>query len=689
MYNNFNYKLNYTRKRYYMDVSSAKNRIDELINLLNKYSRLYYTRDISEISDYEYDQLYAELKSIESDFPELIRVDSPTQRVGDAILTSFERHVHKSRLYSLDNTYSYDELRTWYKKICTEFQRDDIELVAELKIDGLAISLIYRDGLLVTGATRGNGIEGENITTNIRAIKSIPIALEDKSVSIDVRGEIYMPYSSFEALNDEAKQLGQKELANPRNAAAGTLRQLDPKIVAKRGLAMFSYAAIFDNYDEQPKTHYETLQKLADLGLVTNSNTKLCKNIDEVIDFCKEFETKRFELGYATDGVVVKVNDISIQNSLGYTAKSPKWATAFKFPPEEICTKLLDVENGVGKTGAITPVAILAPVSLAGSIVKRASLHNYDEVNRLGVMINDYVWVKKAAEIIPKVVSVDVTKRDGSQISIKRPKKCPVCKTKLVVPFGEVNLYCPNKEKCPAQTEAKIEYFVSKNAMDIDGLGTSLVKLLLDKGLIKDAADLFALKKEDLLSLDGFQEKLASNIINAIENRRRPSLSSFLVGLSIKHVGKETADLLVGTFDTIEKLKNATEAQIDAIDGIGDKIATEVCEWFKNKDNLILLEKFENLGVEPQVVLQTKISDELAGKSFVITGTLSKPRAEFEKLIKDHGGKTTSAVSKNTSFVLAGDSPGSKLLKAQALGVTILNENSFLDLLRKGDFNEK
>lgn len=663
--------------------SAEKNRIDELISLLNKYSYLYYTKDISEISDYEYDQLYSELKSLEEAHPELIREDSPTQRVGDTVSEAFAEHTHKNRLYSLDNTYSYDELRIWYKKICEQFDKTDIELVAELKIDGLAISLIYEDGLLSIGATRGNGTVGENITSNIRAINPIPLALTEK-VSVDVRGEIYMPFSSFNTLNEEAKISGQKEFANPRNAAAGTLRQLDPKIVAKRGLSMFSYAAIFDNPSSQPKTHYDTLKYLSKLGLRTNKNTRLCKTIDEVISFCEEFEKKRFELDYATDGVVVKINDISIQNALGYTAKSPKWATAFKFPPEEMCTKLLAIEDGVGKTGAITPVAILEPIHLGGSIVKRASLHNYDEVKRLGVMIGDWVWVKKAAEIIPKVVSVEKSRRDGTQTPVKIPKTCPICKSKLIIPYGEVNLYCTNRDSCEAQIEAKIEFFVSKNAVDIDGVGSSLVRVLLETGLIRDAADLYALTKEDLLELEGFQEKSASNVINAINNRRHPSLARFLTGLNIKHVGSETAELLVNKFDTLEKLKNAKESDIDAIDGIGDKIAETVSQWFQEPKNLELLEKFQRLGVEPQAAKKTLLSDTFEGKSFVITGTLSKPRAEFERLIKEHGGKTTSAVSKNTSFLLAGESPGSKLLKAESLNVTILNETAFFEMLEAG-----
>ncbi len=663
-----------------MDKNTAKNRIDVLIELLNKYSRLYYTQDISEVSDYEYDLLYSELKSLEEKYPSLIREDSPTKRVGDKVLNSFEQHTHKNRLYSLDNTYSYDELRHWYKKICDEFQKNDIELVAELKIDGLAVSLIYENSLLKVGSTRGNGVVGENITANIRAINAIPLSLSEKGVSVDVRGEVYMPYKSFNKLNETAKLKEQKIFANPRNAAAGTLRQLDSKIVASRGLSMFSYAAIFDDEKVQPKTHFDTLKLLAKYGLVTNPNTRLCKNVEEVIDFCVEFETKRFELDYATDGVVVKVNDFAIQNALGYTAKSPKWATAFKFPPEEMTTKLLRIENSVGKTGAITPVAILEPVSLGGSIVKRASLHNYDEVKRLGVMIGDYVRIKKAAEIIPKVVQVEIQKRDGTQTPIEPPKECPICHSSLVIPEGEVNLYCSNKESCEAQTEAKIQFFVSKNAVDIDGIGSQLVKTLLETGLIRDEADIFALTKEDLLGLEGFQEKSASNIIGSIQKAKTPALSSFLTGLNIKHVGKETAELITNNFDTLEAIKCASVGELSSIDGLGDKIAIAVVDWFNEPSNIKLLEKFKLLGVEPQKPEKSVVSDKLAGKTFVITGTLSKPRADFEKIIKSMGAKTSSAVSKNTSYVLAGDSPGSKLLKAQTLGVKILNEDEFFVL---------
>lgn len=657
----------------------AKNRINELVEILNKYSRLYYSQDISAISDFEYDSLYAELKKIEADYPQFIRKDSPTQRVGDVISQSFEEHVHKNRLYSLDNTYSYDELRAWYKKICTEFERDDIELVAELKIDGLAISLIYENGELKVGATRGNGSVGENITSNIRAINAIPLSLTEK-ISVDVRGEIYMPYSSFEKLNQDAIENNQKVFANPRNAAAGTLRQLDSKVVAARGLSMFSYASIFEG-ENKPKTHYESLKKLTELGLVTNPITRLCKSVEDVIDFCIEFEQKRFELNYATDGVVVKVNDYSIQNALGFTAKSPKWATAFKFPPEEMSTKLIDIETGIGKTGAITPVAILEPVNLAGTIVKRASLHNYDEIKRLGLMIGDVVRVKKAAEIIPKVIAVEIEKRDGTQRPVTLPKICPICGSELIVPEGEVNLYCKNKEFCQAQIIAKLEFFVSKSAMDIDGVGSQLVKTLFEAGLIHDAADLYLLTKEDLLSLEGFKDKSATNVITSIEKSKNPTFNRFLTGLNIKHVGKETADLLIDKFETLETLKNASLQEISDIDGVGEKIAQSVVQWFSEEKNIELLNKFKQVGVKIQNAQKTVLSNIFEGKSFVITGTLSKPRAEFENIIKTNGGKTSSSVSKNTSFVLAGDSPGSKLLKAEKLGVKILDENEFFILL--------
>ncbi len=657
----------------------VKNRIDELVEKLNKYSRLYYSQDFSAVSDFEYDSLYAELKELELKYPQFLRNDSPTQRVGDVVSQSFEEHVHKNRLYSLDNTYSYDELRAWYKKICTEFERDDIELVAELKIDGLAISLIYEDGELKVGATRGNGSIGENITSNIRAIKAIPLSLTEK-VSVDVRGEIYMPYSSFEKLNQDAIENNQKVFANPRNAAAGTLRQLDSKVVAARGLSMFSYASIFEG-ENKPKTHYDSLKKLTEFGLVTNPITRLCKNVEEVIDFCIEFEQKRFELNYATDGVVVKVNDYSIQNALGFTAKSPKWATAFKFPPEEMSTKLIDIETGIGKTGAITPVAILEPVNLAGTVVKRASLHNYDEIKRLGLMIGDVIRVKKAAEIIPKVIAVETEKRDGTQRPVVLPKICPICGAELIVPEGEVNLYCKNKEFCQAQIIAKLEFFVSKSAMDIDGVGSQLVKTLFEAGFIHDAADLYLLNKEDLLGLEGFKDKSATNVITSIEKSKKTTFSKFLTGLNIKHVGKETADLLVDKFETLARLKSASLQEISDIDGVGEKIAQSVVQWFAEEKNIELLNKFEQVGVKIKNVEKTILSSIFEGKSFVITGTLSKPRAEFENIIKINGGKTSSSVSKNTSFVLAGDSPGSKLLKAEKLGVKILDENEFFILL--------
>ena len=471
----------------------VQNRISFLRDELNKYAYNYYVLDNPLISDFEYDKLFSELKELEEQNPEMVTPDSPTQRVG-GISSGFEEVKHKYRLYSLDNTYNYDELKKWYERVTKECG-DNVELVCELKIDGLAIALSYKNGLFVQGATRGNGIVGEEITQNLKTVKAIPLKLF-QNADVDVRGEIYMPISSFEKLNKEAE----KPFANPRNAAAGSLRQLDSTITAKRDLSMFTYTAIIEKADEEPKTHWDSIQYIKKLGFKTNPNMRLVNDIDGAIEFCKEWEDRRFELDYATDGVVIKVNSFACQNELGFTSRAPKWATAFKFPPEEISTVLKNIELGVGKTGAVTPVAILEPVQLAGSTVSRASLHNFDEIKRLDVRIGDRVLIKKAAEIIPKVIKVVDTPEHESLPVYSVEMKCPECDSPLVEREGEVNLYCSN-EKCPSVLKAKLEYWVSKEAMDIDFIGPSIIAQLYSLGMVKYPVDFYKLSEEDFLKL--------------------------------------------------------------------------------------------------------------------------------------------------------------------------------------------
>ena len=655
-------------------------RINFLKDEINKANYKYYVEDNPSISDFEYDRMFAELKKLESENPLFITPDSPTQRVG-SLSEKFFPHKHKYRLYSLDNTYEYEDLEDWYKKITKEYGEQ--ELVCELKIDGLAMALTYENGIFVRGVTRGDGITGEDITNNLKTIKSIPLKLFEP-VSVEVRGEVYMPKESFEKLNEENLKNGEKLFANPRNAAAGSIRQLDSTITAKRDLSMFCYTAIFTgDIKNSPKTHYESLMYLKKLGFKVNPNISLCKNAKEAVQYCKEWDEKRFGLDYATDGVVIKVNNLLVQQEMGFTSRAPKWATAFKFPPEEVTTKLIAVEESVGKTGAITPVAILEPVQLGGSTVSRASLHNFDEVGRLDVRIGDRVYIKKAAEIIPKVVKVIEDEQHYKLPEYTPPEKCPSCGSRLNTHEGEVNLYCNNPD-CPAKRCAKIEYWVSKDAMDIDKVGPSIIEQLYNKGFAKTPVDLYKLSMQDFMQLDLVKEKSAFNMYNAIQESKNRSLSRLLTAFTIKNVGKETAGVLANEFGTLENLMNASVEDLSRVEGVGGIIAQDIYDFFRKPENIEMINELKSLGVEPAPPAEN-ISDEFKGKTFVLTGTLQNmTRDEASEKIKQMGGKTSSSVSKNTSFVIAGENAGSKLDKAQKLGVIILTENDFLNMIGYG-----
>ncbi len=657
----------------------VEERIQYLKDEINKSNYKYYVEENPYLSDFDYDKMFTELEELEEKYPLLKTPDSPTQRVG-SVSEKFFSHTHKYRLYSLDNTYSAEELKKWYERVCKEYNKK-LQLVCELKIDGLAIALTYDKGLFTLGVTRGDGVTGENITPNLKTIKAIPLKLFEPK-TLEVRGEIYMPKTSFEKLNEESLAKGEKVFANPRNAASGSLRQLDSKITAKRDLSMFTYTGIFeDAEDKNIKTHYDGMMYLKKLGFKVNPNIRLVDDIQGAIDYCNEWATKRFDLNYATDGVVIKVNDFAIQKDLGFTARAPKWATAFKFPPEEVATKVLDIEVNTGKTGIVTPVAILEPVQLAGSTVARASLHNFDEIKRLDIRIGDTVLIKKAAEIIPKVVKVMDTDIHESLPVVKPPKICPSCGAKLVERCGEVGLYCQNPD-CGSLMCAKIEFWASKDAMDIDNVGPSLIQQLYDKKFISNPVDLYRLTMQDLMQLDLVKEKSAMNIYTSIQESKTKPLNRLLTALGIRHVGKETADILSGEFATLDDIKNADVERLANIEGVGSIIAQSIYDFFHEERNVKMIEELKELGVNPVSKVKPK-SDKLAGKTFVLTGTLQNmTRDEASAIIKSHGGKTSSSVSKKTSYVLAGENAGSKLDKAQNLGVIILTEDDFLEMIK-------
>lgn len=649
--------------------------------LIERYNREYYELDSPTVSDVEYDTLFKELSALENEYPEYKLVVSPTTKIGGATERKFNQVTHKVRLYSLDNTYSYDDLRLWYEKLQKNYDLDTPpQIVCELKIDGLAVSLTYKESLLNTGATRGDGIVGENITNNLRAIKTIPENFKEKVKELEVRGEIFMPKTSFENLNKNQSEIGGKLFANPRNAAAGSLRQLDAKITESRDLAMFAYYGRVDESTVKIESHSGMLEFLKKLGFNTNPDYKVCNNIEEAVEYCNYWDKKRQELDYATDGVVIKINSFALQEEMGFTSRAPRWATAFKFPPEEVSTIVEDIQINVGRSGAVTPVAILEPVLVSGSTVQRATLHNFDEIKRLNINIGDRVLIKKAAEIIPKIICV--TEHASQNIEpFETPTECPFCGTILVPAEGEVNLYCPNHLGCPSQIKGRLEYWVSKDCMDIDGLGDNLVAQLVDKGFIKTPADLYKLTVDDFLNLDLIAEKSARNLYNVILTSKNPPLARFINALGIRHVGKETSELLAQRFKTFETLKNASPEDVQDVDGIGSKIAVSILDFFSNSFNNEVLNNLELYGVIPSKVEDFGGSELFKGKTFVITGTLSQTRDYFEKQIKLNGGKTSSSVSKKTSYVLAGENAGSKYDKAEALGVKVINEEEFNRLI--------
>ena len=669
----------------------AQARILKLRKLIEQNSYKYYVEDNPELEDWEYDALFKELKDLEEKNPSLITPESPTQRVG-GISDKFETITHKNRLYSLDNSNNDVELKLWYNRVLKEISFEsnkqlnlfsenknhiDIEMACELKIDGLAVSLTYEKGRFVQGLTRGDGIQGEDITNNLKTIKAIPLRLFE-DIDVEVRGEIYMPVSSFKKLNESQIKTNQKQFANPRNAASGSIRQLDPKVTSERDLSIFIYAAIFDK-KENILTHTQALDKCKKLGFRVNKYSK-CKNINEVIAFCSEMSEYRKTLDYATDGVVIKVNSIAYQNELGYTSRAPKWATAFKFPPEEVWSELIDVEFSVGRTGVVTPVAVLEPVNLSGSTVSRASMYNFDEIQRLNISIGDEVLIKKAAEIIPKVVRARKTNKSKKLIL---PQVCPCCNTKLVEVEGEVNVYCPNKLHCSAQIKGRIEYFVSKSAMDIDGFGESIIEQLVDKGFVYVPSDLYKLTSNELMQLDLVKDKTASNLIMALEKSKNTTLSRFINALGIRLVGKESSDILAQNYKTINELIDAKFEDLSLIAGIGEKMAKSIVDFFSDKANINLVYELIKLGIKITNRYSFENNLRLKGKSFVITGTLGTMSREVaQEKLKALGAKTPNSVSKYTNYVVVGQNPGSKAQKAKELGIESLTEQDLISLIK-------
>jgi DNA ligase (NAD+) len=658
---------------------NPKERIEELVKLINYYNYMYYVENNPVISDYEYDKLYKELVELEEKYPEYKLPDSPTQKVGGQPLKEFKTVEHKIPMLSMDNTYSEEELIEFDARIKRMADIKEVDYVVELKYDGVAVSLHYENGEFVLGVTRGDGFRGDDITENLKTIKTLPLKIKYKQ-TIEVRGEVYMRKDDFEKLNRERKEKGEVLFANPRNATAGSLKLLDPKLVAQRNLQIFIYQGFLNN---GPNTHWEVLNFLKEIGFPVSSYRKYCKNIREVIDYCNEWENKRFSLPYNIDGMVVKVNSLDLQRTLGTTTKSPRWAVAYKFPAEQVSTLVKDVVVQVGRTGTLTPVAILEPVVVSGTTVSRATLHNFDEIKRLDVKIGDRVFIEKSGEIIPKVVKVIPEARTGKEKDIPIPEKCPVCGSMVVKDKEEVAIRCPNI-RCPAQVKERIIHFASRDAMDIEGLGEKWVNILVDKGLLSDYGDIYYLKYEDLIKLERMGEKSVNNLLTAIEKSKTRPFANLIYAIGIRHVGIHASEILAEEFNSIDELKNAKIETLSSIQEIGPTIAESIVEFFTNEENLKVIEKLKRAGVKMKKEKAESKKNILSNLTFVITGTLKNySRNEIQDYIKKLGGKVTDSVSKNTDYLICGNEPGSKLQKAQQLGIKIITEEEFEKLVKE------
>ncbi|EHL65925.1 NAD-dependent DNA ligase LigA [Cloacibacillus evryensis] len=672
------------------DFENLKKRAEELRGELERHARLYYEQDAPEISDFQYDGLMRELQDIEKEHPELITPDSPTHRVGGAPREGFVKVAHAVPMMSLDNALDRAELASFYAKLCEALGDEKAEVVCEPKIDGLAVSLVYEDGLFVSGSTRGDGQIGEEVTANLRTIRSLPLRLAKPLPGrFEVRGEVCIDKKGFAALNAAREEKGESLFANPRNAAAGSLRTLDPRETARRNLKIYLYQ-IIEPEKFGISTQRQMLDEIAALGLPMQGSDLLCSSMAEISSYLDLWETKRFEHPIDTDGVVVKLNNIALRAVLGVTAKAPKWAIAFKFPPEEKLTQVREIEVGVGRTGVLTPTAIFDPVHLAGTVVRRANLHNQDEIDAMDLRVLDYVWVRKAGEIIPEVVRVEHDRRPEGTLPFKIPDECPVCGSHAVRLPGESAVKCTNSA-CPAQVKERIIYFASRSAMDISGLGEKIVDQLVENGLIRDYADIYDLKAERLAALDRLGEKSAQNLVAAIEKSKSRPLGAVINALGIGSIGEKTANDLAERYRSLRKLEKTareSEPELELTDGIGPVIAQSLHAWFTEPHNELLLARLEAAGIrfESNEPARDRTALPWNGLKFVLTGELSRmTRAEAGEKIKALGGATVESVSKKTSYVIVGESPGSKYLKAQALGVPILDETAFLEKLEEAE----
>jgi DNA ligase (NAD+) len=660
-------------------------KITALREELQQHNYNYYVLDAPVISDLEFDMKMKELQELEDKHPDFFDEDSPTQRVGGGITKNFTTVVHEHRMYSLDNAYSKEELADWEARVQRGLGNAPVQFTCELKYDGASISMTYENGKLAKAVTRGDGFQGDDVTTNVRTIKSVPLKLKGNyPEKFDIRGEIILPLEGFAKMNQELIELGETPYSNPRNTASGSLKLQDSALVAKRPLDCLLYSIIGNNLPIA--TQYEGLEKARNWGFKVPKEAKLAQNMEEVLAFIDYWDTHRHDLPYETDGVVIKVNDIHQQEELGYTAKSPRWAIAYKFKAEQASTKLNSISYQVGRTGAITPVANLEPVQLAGTIVKRASLHNADQIEKLDVRVGDTVFVEKGGEIIPKIIAVDFTKRPEDLMPTLYIDKCPECLTELVRKEGEAQHYCPNFYGCPPQIIGRVQHYISRKAMDIEGLGGETVALLHNSGLIENYADLYELKKEHIVPLERMADKSAENLINGIEKSKEIPFERVLYALGIRYVGETVAKKLAKHYKTIDNLANASLMDLILVDEIGERIAQSVVDFFENEQNRTLIERLKGYGVQLEVkeTASTAVSNKLAGNTFVVSGVFAKfSRDELKKAIEDNGGKVGSSISSKTNYVVAGDNMGpAKLEKAQKLGVKIISEDAFIEMIR-------